>query len=378
RHYGYVAACSRMPPETLVSSSNPQRAESVFMDGSWPSSESGLREGMVRFWKRKLQRVEDLGSAGPPVGVASIPDDDCEDRLLLGRGFCSFIECLAEGVTVRLGDPVKEVWQTESMVKITTKSGQSFAAPFAIVTVPSGVLAELHPESCIHFTPALPADKAAAIKRLSMPKRGATTHEKVVLRWPVSEPFVSEVLGARGAALQFETTDQRFHFLNLHKYGREGPKFMTAAFKRDPVGTDVEVTQPLVEEEDESRDLLMPLPTPTLLPSKSTPVAEGKVEKDNRSADDEDSVSSAAESRAGFTIEEVDVWPFLPKVLPTSTVLGALCMLWVQLPALHVYAPARVCFGTLFLGTMGCMAHGAYADPGQMQETVDVEQGMPQ
>ena len=28
RHYGYVAACSRMPPETLVSSSNPQRAES--------------------------------------------------------------------------------------------------------------------------------------------------------------------------------------------------------------------------------------------------------------------------------------------------------------------------------------------------------------
>ena len=144
------------------------------------------------------------------------------------------------------------------------------------------------------------------------------------------------------------------------------------------MGTDVEVPQPLVEEEDESRDLLMPLPTPTLLPSKSTPVAEGKVEKDNRSADDEDSVSSAAESRARFTIEEVDVWPFLPKVLPTSTVLGALCMLWVQLPALHVYAPARVCFGTLFLGTMRRMAYCAYADPGQMQETVDVEQGMPQ
>eukprot|EP00439_Symbiodinium_sp_Y106_P014216 s7710_g2.t1 len=138
------------------------------------------------------------------------------------QGFCSFIECLVGGVTVRLGDPVKEVWQTESMVKITTKSGESFAAPFTIITVPSGVLAELHPESCIHFKPALPADKVAAIKRLSMPKRGATTHEKVVLRWTVSEPFVSEVLGARGAALQFETTDQRFHFLNLHKYGREG------------------------------------------------------------------------------------------------------------------------------------------------------------
>ncbi|OLQ03639.1 hypothetical protein AK812_SmicGene13376 [Symbiodinium microadriaticum] len=223
--------------------------------------------------------------------------------------------------------------------------------------------------------------REAESARLSMPKRGATTHEKVVLRWPVSEPFVSEVLGARGAALQFETTDQRFHFLNLHKYGREGPLSLSKRKEIEMLHNIVfrrQVPQPLVEEEDESRDLLMPLPTPTLLPSKSTPVAEGKVEKDNRSADDEDSVSSAAESRARFTIEEVDVWPFLPKVLPTSTVLGALCMLWVQLPALHVYAPARVCFGTLFLGTMRRMAYCAYADPGQMQETVDVEQGMPQ
>lgn len=151
-----------------------------------------------------------------------------------------------------------------------------------------------------------------------------------------------------------------------------------AAFKRDPVCIDV--PQPLVEEEDESRDLLMPLPTPTLLTSKgkSSPVAEDKVQKDDRGADEEDSVSSAAESRARFMIEGVDVRPYLPTVLPASTVLGALCMLWVQLPALHVYAPAQVCFGTLFLLTMWCMAYCAYADPGQMQETVDVEQGMPQ
>merc|ERR1711879_659754 len=30
------------------------------------------------------------------------------------------------------------------------------------------------------------------------------------------------VLGRPGRALQFATTDRRFHFLNLHKYGREG------------------------------------------------------------------------------------------------------------------------------------------------------------
>ncbi|CAE7505727.1 PAO4 [Symbiodinium natans] len=222
RHYGYVAPCSRMPPETLVASSSLERAENVFMDGTWPGSESGLREEMLKFWKRKHKRVKDLGTAGPAASVTDMPDDDCEDRLLLGRGFRTFIECLASGLDVRLDDPVKEVCHTDSLVRITTKSGQSFSAPFAIITVPSGVLAELHPDSAIRFSPTLPADKVAAIKRLSLPRRGATTHEKVVLRWPVSEPFVVEVLGGCGAALQFETTDQRFHFLNLHKYGREG------------------------------------------------------------------------------------------------------------------------------------------------------------
>ncbi|CAE7240485.1 unnamed protein product [Symbiodinium sp. CCMP2592] len=118
---------------------------------------------------------------------------------------------------------------------------------------------------------------------------------------------------------------------------------VTAAVKRDPVCTDVEVPQPCIEEEDESRDLLMPLPSPTLLTSKGAAVTEGKMEKDEelRSVEEEGSVSSAAESRARFTISGVDVRPFLPKVLPTSTVLGALCMMWVQLPALHVNAPTQ-------------------------------------
>ena len=36
------------------------------------------------------------------------------------------------------------------------------------------------------------------------------------------DPFVCKKLDPPGAALQFETTDARFHFLNLHKYGRAG------------------------------------------------------------------------------------------------------------------------------------------------------------
>ena len=44
--------------------------------------------------------------------------------------------------------------------------------------------------------------------------------------------LAADVLALSTQALQFETTDQRFHFLNLHKYGREGPKFMTASGSR--------------------------------------------------------------------------------------------------------------------------------------------------
>ena len=42
--------------------------------------------------------------------VTDVPDDDLEDRLLLGKGFQSFIDCLAEGAKVQLDDPVKD-WE---------------------------------------------------------------------------------------------------------------------------------------------------------------------------------------------------------------------------------------------------------------------------
>ena len=39
-----------------------------------------------------------------------------------------------------------------------------------------------------------------ALRRLSIPYRGASTHEKVVLRWPKSDPFVAAKLAPPGAA----------------------------------------------------------------------------------------------------------------------------------------------------------------------------------
>ncbi|CAJ1394603.1 unnamed protein product [Effrenium voratum] len=220
RHFGYVAPCTRMPPESLVSGCG-KRAKQIFQDGQWPDSEEGLRDGMLRLWRRKLKIVSELAN-GPEACVTDVPDDDLEDRLLLGKGFQSFIDCLAEGAKVQLDDPVKEVSQDGTGVTMKLRSGKSFRGSFGIVTAPSGVLAELHPDSAIQFQPELPEDKRRALRRLSIPYRGASTHEKVVLRWPKSDPFVAAKLAPPGAALQFETTDVRFHFLNLHKYGREG------------------------------------------------------------------------------------------------------------------------------------------------------------
>lgn len=79
RHFGYAAACDRMPPEQFVEScSSPGE---VFHDGHWPHSaransfgvfgggEEGLREGMLRLWRRKWAIVQEL-PLGPKAGAA--------------------------------------------------------------------------------------------------------------------------------------------------------------------------------------------------------------------------------------------------------------------------------------------------------------------
>ena len=221
RHFGYVAPCSRMPPTTMMSCSSPTRAAKAFQDGNWPHSDEGLWDGMLRLWQRKMAIIQSL-PPGAGAAVVDEPEDEMEDRLLLGGGFRTFIDCLAKDLSIHLSDPVKEVLQEQKCVQMSLSSGQRFKGTFGIVTVPSGVLAQLHPDSQIQFQPPLPLEKLRAIKRLSIPQWGACTHEKVLLRWAPNDPFVTRKLDIQGAALQFETTDTRFHFLNLHKYGRKG------------------------------------------------------------------------------------------------------------------------------------------------------------
>jgi len=116
-----------------------------------------------------------------------------------------------------------EVVQSAQGVAVRLASGEEVCARWAVVTLPCGVLAGLAPEANFpQFSPPLSDRKLLAARRLSMPSRGAPTHEKVVLRWAPDCDFVARVLSGPEAPLQIVTTDRRFHFLNIHRFGRVG------------------------------------------------------------------------------------------------------------------------------------------------------------
>lgn len=224
RLFGYVSALSRMPPWMgAIGSGGPEHCRGIFEDPRWPYSRENLMENRLKSVRERMAKVKSYDTGGPEVSVQR--EADGEDRLLLGGGFKALIEFLADGLDVRLGHRVTMVDQKKAdsgIVSVHLASGRQLTARHVIVTLPSGVLAGRHEDTCVEFQPPLSDKKAGAIRRLALPSVGAPTHEKVVLRWERTSVFVEQVLGKPGAALQFGTTDRRFHFLNLHKYGRTG------------------------------------------------------------------------------------------------------------------------------------------------------------
>lgn len=68
----------------------------------------------------------------------------------------------------------------------------------------------------------------------------------------------------------------------------------------------------------------------------------------------------------------LDTRPLLPLTLSVSTALGGASMVMLQAPLLESefgvpYWVTVACIGTLYLTTLGLMAHCAFADPGQMR-----------
>eukprot|EP00929_Paragymnodinium_shiwhaense_P047872 TRINITY_DN24285_c0_g1_i1.p1 TRINITY_DN24285_c0_g1~~TRINITY_DN24285_c0_g1_i1.p1 ORF type:complete len:473 (-),score=103.42 TRINITY_DN24285_c0_g1_i1:522-1919(-) len=219
RSFGFVAPYSCLP----VSKLEDFRDEAIFRNPEWPYVDDELVENMTTLIETKLGRVADLGAEGPAVMVAEQAEEAEEDRLVLGEGFKAFVDALAADLDIAYGDAARRICCKEDGVRVHCASGRAVRGALGgVVSVPVGVLAAAGSDGSLLFEPALPADKVEAIARLAKPVGRCTTHEKVVLRWAPESKFVADVLAAPGAQLQFATTDTRFHFLNLHKYGRHG------------------------------------------------------------------------------------------------------------------------------------------------------------
>lgn len=81
-----------------------------------------------------------------------------------------------------------------------------------------------------------------------------------------------------------------------------------------------------------------------------------------------------------YTFLGFDLKPLLPAALASSTVIGAICMLLVQIPILSRFAYVwQVClfavFGALYGLTLGCMAYCSFSDPGQMRKPKSAARG---
>ncbi len=123
------------------------------------------------------QLLAELYDAGPPERISLRHYGEYEeleggDQLLEG-GYVTLVEALAEGLDIRLEEPVRRIDHDAAGVTVRTDSG-AFRGSHAIVTVPLGVLQA----GSIEFEPPLPEEKLAAIARLDM-----GTLEKVILRF---------------------------------------------------------------------------------------------------------------------------------------------------------------------------------------------------
>lgn len=98
------------------------------------------------------------------------------DDAIFANGFQVLIEHLAAGMHIELGQIVKEIVWDERQVRVLTET-QEFAADYAIVTLPLGVLKAKK----VQFTPELPSAMQLAIEKL-----GFGVLNKCYLRFPKS------------------------------------------------------------------------------------------------------------------------------------------------------------------------------------------------
>ena len=138
---------------------------------------------------------------------------------LVVEGYGQVIQVLGDGlhvITKAVASKVtKFVRDGSTMCSVTTRDGQTFESEYVVCTLPLGVLKGLSNESNVTFDPPLSTPKQDAIKHLGM-----GVENKVILRF--EKPFWPHGNSARRSKAYIQCTDQRFRFVDMHKFGKEG------------------------------------------------------------------------------------------------------------------------------------------------------------
>lgn len=157
---------------------------------------SGDEARLTRFLLEQVFVELDLSGPASETSLRWLGEDSAfsgGDHVPTG-GFGRLIAALAEGLDIRLSNPVTTIGYNEDGVSVTTRNGDVYAGSHVVVTVPLGVLQAGH----IAFEPALPDRKREAIARMGMGRL-----EKVVFRF--EEVFWQNTIGE--AALYIDAED---------------------------------------------------------------------------------------------------------------------------------------------------------------------------
>ncbi len=172
-----------------------------------------------RLWRYMLSAYLEFNTGADISVLSSLYFDDDEEfsgsDVIITNGYDKITDYLAREIDVRLGKWVSSIDYFGDKVLARTSS-ETFEANYVIVTVPLGILQS----KSLSFSPDLPAEKAAAIKRLKM-----GNVNKFLLLW--DNAFWNTDLQYIGYTA--ETKGKFNYYLNVRKFTNANA-LMTFAF----------------------------------------------------------------------------------------------------------------------------------------------------
>jgi monoamine oxidase len=139
-------------------------AAAVTRLAAWNEAPASLQR-LVRYFVHSAIEL-DYGGGWSELSSWSFDEDegfDGDDMYFTG-GFSQIADALAAGLDIRLGQEAVRIERTRSGVRILCRSGDSFEADKALVTLPLGVLKT----GDVEFAPRLARSRRHAIKALGM------------------------------------------------------------------------------------------------------------------------------------------------------------------------------------------------------------------